>query len=72
VRPLVERRDLTTALQLLNDRERNREGRWQLDNHEMTSAVKFLDNARMQAASLLDPVAVVEALQNSFTRAATI
>src|SRR5919108_1285770 len=32
VRPLVPRRDLTAALQLLNSRESNRDGRWQTDN----------------------------------------
>ena len=72
VRPRVERRDLSGALQLLNDRESNREGRWQPDNHEMTSAVKFLDNARTLAASRLEPNVVAEILQNSFARAATI
>ena len=72
VRPRVERRDLSGALQLLNDRESNREGRWQPDNHEMTSAVKFLDTARTLAASSLDPDVVAEVLQNSFARAATI
>ena len=72
VRPRVERRDLSGALQLLNDRESNREGRWQPDNHEMTSAVKFLDNAGTLAASRLEPNVVAEILQNSFARAATI
>lgn len=72
VRPRVERRDLSSALQLLNDRESNREGRWQPDNHEMTSAVKFLDPARTLAASSLEPEVVAEVLRNSFARAATI
>ncbi|HEV8426784.1 MAG TPA: DUF6687 family protein [Pyrinomonadaceae bacterium] len=71
VRPRVAHRDLTGALQLLNENESNREGRWQPDNHEMTSAVKFLDSARTLMASRLEPDAVVEVLQNSFVRAAT-
>src|ERR1051325_1517547 len=65
VRPHVPRRDLTAALQLLNGKETNSDGRWQTDNREMTSAVKFLDSARMLAASHLQPDAVVEVLQNS-------
>lgn len=72
VRPRVERRDLSSALQLLNDRESNSEGHWQPDNHEMTSAVKFLDPARTLAASSLEPEVVAEVLRNSFARAATI
>lgn len=70
VRPRVEHRDLTGALQLLNENESNREGRWQPDNHEMTSAVKFLDSARTLMASRLEPDAVVEVLQKSSVRAA--
>ena len=65
VRPRVKHRDLSGALQLLNNKDGNRDGRWQMDNREMTSAVKFLDNNRMLAASRLDPRDVVEALQNS-------
>jgi hypothetical protein len=65
VRPHIVHRDLSGALQLLNNKESNRDGRWQMDNREMTSAVKFLDNNRMLAASRLEPHDVVEALQNS-------
>ena len=65
VRPRVKHRDLSGALQLLNNKEGNRDGRWQMDNREMTSAVKVLDNNRMLAASRLEPQDVVEALQNS-------
>jgi hypothetical protein len=70
VRPRVDRRDLSAALQLLNGREGNRDGRWQTDNREMTSAVKFLDTARTLAVSRLQPDEVVEVLQNSFSLAA--
>ena len=69
VRPRVERRDLSPALQLLNAREGNHDGRWQTDNNEMTSAVKFMDKARTLAASRLDPHVVVELLQSSSARA---
>jgi len=70
VRPHVKHRDLSGALQLLNDKESNRDGRWQMDDREMTSAVKFLDSYRMLATSGLEPQDVVEALQNSFQLAA--
>jgi len=70
VRPRIERRDLSGVLTLLNDKESNRDGRWQTDNREMTSAVKFLDSARMLAVSGLEPHLVVETLQSSSARAA--
>lgn len=68
VRPRVERRDLTGALQLLNAKETNIEGRWQTDNREMTSAVKFLGNSGTLAASRIKPDDVAEVLRNSFDR----
>jgi hypothetical protein len=70
VRPRVARRDLSGALQLLNSKESNREGRWQMDDREMTSAVKFLDGGRTLAISRLEPQDVVEALESSFQLAA--
>jgi len=70
VRPRIEHRDLSGVLTLLNDKETNRDGRWQTDNREMTSAVKFLDTARTLAVSRLEPHVVVETLQNSSARAA--
>jgi len=72
VRPPIERRDLTEALQLLNSKEMNREGRWQTDNHEMTSAVKFLESGRTLGVSRLEPTDVAEVLSNSLTLAASI
>lgn len=65
VRPRVQRRDLTAALQLLNNRESNHEGRWQTDEREMTSAVKFLDSGTTLIASRLQPEDVVSVLQAS-------
>jgi len=65
VRPHIPRRDLAPALQLLNSRETNQHGRWQTDNREMTSAVKFLDSAGTLAASRLEPHAVADVLQKS-------
>ena len=65
VRPRVQRRDLTAALQLLNNRESNHEGRWQTDEREMTSAVKFLDSGTTLIASRLQPEDVVSVLETS-------
>jgi hypothetical protein len=70
VRPHIPRRDLSPALQLLNSKGTNPDGRWQNDNREMTSAVKFLDSARMLSASRLEPDAVAEVLQKSASLAA--
>ena len=70
VRPHIVRRDLASALLLLNEREGSREGRWQTDNREMTSAVKFLDSAGTLAASRLRPDEVAEVLHKSSSLAA--
>lgn len=65
VRPRVQRRDLTGALELLNHKESNPDGRWQTDDREMTSAVKFLDRAGTLASSRLEPDDVAEVLRQS-------
>jgi hypothetical protein len=62
VRPHIERRDLTTALATLNDKEGNRNGRWKTDNREMTSAVKFFDAEGTLGVSRLEPDEVVAVL----------
>jgi hypothetical protein len=72
VRPRIERRDLSGALQLLNSKESNGEGFWQTDDREMTSAVKFLDNAKTLTASRLEPNEVAEVLQRSFVAAMAV
>jgi hypothetical protein len=58
-------------LQLLNAKELNRDGRWQTDNREMTSAVKFLDGSGTLSASSIEPDQVAEVLSNSFALATT-
>jgi hypothetical protein len=65
VRPTVHRRDFTDALRRLNDTERN-PGSWRLDNREMTSAVKFLDETGSLAASsyLPDEIADIIAAES--------
>ena len=66
VRPRVPRRDLTGALQLLNAKEMNRDGRWQTDTREMTSAAKFLDGSGILAPSRIEPDDAAELLRNPF------
>jgi len=70
VRPRIARRDLSSALQLLNSRESGLDGRWQTDNREMTSAVKFLDTGGTLAASRLQPDEVADVLHKSSSLAA--
>jgi hypothetical protein len=70
VRPHIARRDLAPALQSHNSKETNQNGRWQTDNREMTSAVKFLDSAGTLAASRLQPDEVAEVLQQASALAA--
>jgi hypothetical protein len=65
VRPRIAHRDLSGTLQVLNSKESNRDGLWQMDDREMTSAVKFLDSSRTLAASRLEPQDVVEVLANA-------
>jgi hypothetical protein len=71
VRPRIPRRDFTAALQLLNNKESDPNARWQTDDREMTSAVKFLDSSRTLAPSRLQPAEVVDVLRNSFSLAAS-
>jgi hypothetical protein len=65
VRPMIKRRDLTNALQTLNSKEGNRNGRWQPDNSEMTSAAKFMDAEQALTPSHLKPEEVVDAFVTS-------
>jgi hypothetical protein len=60
VRPKIERRDLSGVLQTLNSKEANRNGLWQSDNSELSSAAKFLSAQKTLALSQLPPEEVVE------------
>lgn len=62
VRPMIKRRDLTNALQTLNRNESNRDGLWQTDSRELTSAAKFMNSDQALTPSRLKPEEVVEAL----------
>jgi uncharacterized protein DUF6687 len=63
VRPGVKRHDFGALISQLNQIEQNHEGRWKLDNSEMTSVVKFLDGSSTLAASKLRPDELVTLIQ---------
>lgn len=64
VRPRIERRDFNPLIARLNDLEQRSaqrdgaQGRWALDEREMTSAVKFMDQSGVLSASTLSPETV--------------
>lgn len=62
VRPRIERRDLNPLVNQLNGIEK-REGRWQLDTREMTSAVKFVAADGTLGASAIAPDEVARILR---------
>jgi len=63
VRPKVKRHDFGVLISQLNQIEQNQDGRWKLDNSEMTSAVKFLDASNTPAPSRLRPDELVSLIQ---------
>ncbi|HKC62425.1 MAG TPA: DUF6687 family protein, partial [Pyrinomonadaceae bacterium] len=69
VRPQIERRDFTQLIARLNELEQRNangtsaQGRWTLDQSEMTSAVKFLDQTAMLCASRLAPGVVADEIR---------
>ena len=65
VRPHVRRRDFAPLVAMLNEVERNQEGRWRLDGNELASAVKFMDQGGRLAASSLTLDAVARELRAS-------
>jgi len=72
VRPKIERRDLTSALQILNEKEDNRNaGSWQADSRELSSAAKFTNAQNTLVASRLKPDEVIEAFSSTTSKAAT-
>jgi len=60
VRPAIERHDFSPLLARLNQMEGNREGQWQVNRNEMTSAVKFLGSTHLLAGSTLTPDMVAQ------------
>ena len=69
VRPEIVRRDLTTALATLN--ERGGDGRWKIDNSEMTSAAKFFNADGTLGVSQLEPDEVLAVLSTKHKVQAT-
>lgn len=63
VRPRIQRRDLSSLLNRLNDLEGAREGSWQNDTSEMTSAAKFLGADGLLTTSTLSPDLVAEEMR---------
>jgi hypothetical protein len=63
VRPRVKRHDFGALVTQLNQIEQNHDGRWKLDNSEMTSAVKFLDASNTLSTSKLRPDELVSLMQ---------
>ncbi|HEX2271208.1 MAG TPA: DUF6687 family protein [Pyrinomonadaceae bacterium] len=65
VRPRIERRDLTSALATLSEKEVN--GSWRSDKSELTSIARFVDSEGMMTASHLSPDEVVAVLNATCT-----
>ena len=64
-------KDLTAALQSLNEQETSGNGTWRTDDREMTSAAKFLDESGSMTPSSLQPHEVLEALTGNKHEALT-
>lgn len=69
VRPRVTRRDFSALVRRLNELEQREsrggsaQGRWALDNQEMTSAIKFMDESGTLCVSTLSPEIVAEEMR---------
>jgi len=64
VRPRIERRDFSSLVAVLNEREANAGGSWRLDASELASAAKFSDQTGKLAASGLSLDVVSSSLRN--------
>jgi hypothetical protein len=67
-RPRIERKDFGPLVARLNELEGNAVGRWVLDDHELSSAFKFMSEDRRLAASNLAPERVVEEMRAALSR----
>ena len=63
MRPKVKRHDFGALISQLNQIEESNEGRWKVDNSEMTSALKFLDPSNILTSSKLRPDKLVSLMQ---------
>ena len=62
VRPHIPRRDLTSVLATLNEKESRGVGSWKIDDREMTSAAKFFNADGALGVSQLEPDEVLAVL----------
>jgi len=63
VRPRITRHDFAPLVARLDELERNREGRWQLDTGGLSSAFNFVDNGGLLCASSLAPEKIADQLR---------
>jgi len=63
VRPSVARRDFSSLVRQFNDSDKSTTGLWQIDNSELSSAIKFRDDSGKLAASKLTLDAVASYLR---------
>ena len=57
-RPPIARREFSSLVRQFNDLDQSTNGRWQIDDGELSSAIKFRDDSGRLAASKLTPEAV--------------
>ena len=67
VRPRIARRDFSSLVRQLNEVDQGTTGRWQIDNSELSSAIKFRDDSGKLSASKLTPDAVANHLRIAAT-----
>lgn len=70
VRPRIERRNFTSLLSRLNEREPSGSGQWKLDTSELSSAVKFTGSDGKLSASVLQPDQVADAIRRELAASA--
>lgn len=63
VRPAIPRRDFSGLVSRLNELEKSTTGGWQIDNSELSSAIKFRDESGKLTASSLAPDNVASRLR---------
>ena len=63
VRPRIARREFSSLVRQFNDIDQSTTGRWQIDNSELSSAIKFRDDSGRLAASKLTPDVVATHLR---------
>ena len=67
VRPRIARRDFSALVRQLNELDQSATGRWQLDDSELSSAIKFRDRNGLMAPSRLSPDVVAGYTRSALT-----